>query len=143
MKPSVIDISHWQTVDPGFEPAKKEGIVGVIHKLTEGSSYVDPTVEARAFLAREADLLFGVYHFVRPGDMKKQAEFFVKTADKLNLDEDGELLYALDHEDPSVSLDQALVFLQTVAELTGKSPVLYSGHVIKEQLDKEVDPRIY
>src|SRR3954447_10774775 len=116
MKPSVIDISHWQTVSPGFEPAKAEGIVGVIHKLTEGSGYVDPTVEARAFLAREADLLFGVYHFVRPGDMKKQAEFFVNTANKLGLDEDGELLYALDHEDPSISLAQAIDFLEAVAE---------------------------
>jgi lysozyme len=134
MKPSVIDISHWQTVSPGFEPAKAEGIVGVIHKLTEGSSYVDDTVDARAFLAREADLLFGVYHFVRPGSMSQQAKFFVDTANKLNLDEDGELLYAL---------DQAIEFLEAVAELTGKSPVLYSGHVIKEQLDKEVDLRIY
>jgi lysozyme len=143
MKPSVIDISHWQTIDPGFEPAKAEGITGVIHKLTEGSSYVDDTVEARAFLAREADLLFGVYHFVRPGNMTSQAEFFVRTADKLSLDEDGDLLYALDHEDPGVSLDQAIVFLEAVAELTGKSPVMYSGHVLKEQLNKAVDPRIY
>jgi lysozyme len=144
MKPSVIDISHWQTVDPGFEPAKREGIVGVIHKLTEGSSYVDDTVDARAFLAREAGLLFGVYHFVRPGNMKSQAEFFVNTADKLNLDENGALLYALDHEDPGVSLKQALDFLLAVEELTGKSPVLYSGHVLKEQLaDGCEDPRIY
>jgi hypothetical protein len=72
--------------------------------------------------------------------MSQQAKFFVDTANKLNLDEDGELLYALDHEDPGVSLDQAIEFLEAVAELTGKSPVLYSGHVIKEQLDKEVDP---
>jgi lysozyme len=134
MKPSVIDISHWQTVNPGFEPAKAEGIVGVIHKLTEGSGYVDDTVDARAFLAREAGMLFGVYHFVRSGSMSQQAQFFVDTVDKLNLDEDGELLYALDHEDPDVSLDQAIEFLETVAELTGKSPVLYSGHVLKEQL---------
>src|SRR3954468_12510430 len=108
MKPSVIDISHWQTVNPGFEPAKAEGIVGVIHKLTEGSSYVDDVVDARAFLADAAGLKFGVYHFVRPGNMKQQAEFFVNTANKLGLDEDGELLYALDHEDLGVSLDQAI-----------------------------------
>lgn len=143
MKPSVIDISHWQTVDPGFEGARDAGIVGVIHKLTEGTGYIDPTVEARAFLADRAELAFGVYHFIRPGSISRQAQFFVETAASFDLDAGGDLLYALDHEDPAVSLDEALEFLEIVTELTGRAPVIYSGHVIKEQLAEKTDKRIY
>jgi len=129
--PAVIDLSHWQTIPSSLVPAREAGIVGLIHKGTEGASYVDDKLEARAHLAREAGLLCGVYHFLRPGDMVQQATHFVNTV-RPGLD--GSLLVAADHEDPGVSLDDLAVFLEIVEDLAVRSPVIYSGHVLKEQL---------
>jgi len=39
--PSCIDISHWQNF-PDFEQVRAAGVVAMIHKATEGTSYVDP-----------------------------------------------------------------------------------------------------
>ena len=42
----VIDMSHFNTVTD-FDTVKGDGIVGVIHKATEGLGYVDPEYQAR------------------------------------------------------------------------------------------------
>ena len=39
---AVIDISHYNR-DPDFTAARQGGIVGVIHKATQGADGVDPT----------------------------------------------------------------------------------------------------
>ena len=128
--PLVIDCSHWQ-VDAGpidWFDVVGSGVVGVIFKATEGSGYRDPTYEASRAGAEDAGLLWGAYHFLRPGDMVQQAEFFVATAGDIDI-------YAADHEDPAVSLDDFKRFLYEVETLTGRTPVIYSGHVLKEQVD--------
>jgi lysozyme len=131
----VIDISHWQD-EIDFAAVKASGVIGVIHKCTEGDDYLDPTFEerrdkyaARRQSARTIGLLWGAYHFLRPGDMVEQANWFVR-----NVDDDAPTLLAADHEDPGVSLDDLKLFLETVRTLTGQRPCVYSGHVIKEQL---------
>ena len=50
--------------------------IGCIHKLTEGSSYTDDHADARHYLATSAGMAWGLYHFLRPGNMEQQAEFF-------------------------------------------------------------------
>lgn len=127
--PMVIDLSHHNVVPESFAATKAAGIVGIIHKATEGTSYVDDKVEARRYLAMQAGLLWGVYHFVRPGSMSDQVEHFLRNAPA-----DQNSLYALDHEDPAVSLAQAQEFMELVEAATGLAPVLYSGHVLKKQL---------
>ncbi|HLQ24778.1 MAG TPA: GH25 family lysozyme [Acidiferrobacterales bacterium] len=57
----VIDLSHHQEqVD--FEKIKASEIVGVIHKATEGSAFVDKMYTTRQDQARQAGLLWGAYH---------------------------------------------------------------------------------
>jgi len=73
---------------------------------------------------------WGAYHFLRPGDMVEQAHFFLNTA---QIDPASTLL-AADHEDDRVSIDDLLVWLDTVEELVGIRPAIYSGHVLKAQL---------
>jgi lysozyme len=132
--PRVIDISHHQTIPDDFEETKAAGVIAVIHKLTEGSSYVDDKVQARYYLAKEAGLAWGIYHFLRPsGDMRSQADFFISTARSLSVADD-DTCYVADHEDQGVSGMQLKQFLDRVEDMTGHSPVVYSGHVIKEQL---------
>lgn len=133
LKPGFIDISHHQTIPESLKPARDSGILGVIHKATEGASYVDDKYEARKYLAAECGMRWGAYHFLRPGDMEEQAAFFVETAGL-----DGDMLYAADHEDPGVSLGALKTFLAAVDDMIGRpnGTVIYSGHVLKEQLSK-------
>lgn len=131
MKDLVIDLSHWNPVD-SWDAIKDSGIVGVIHKATEGAGYVDDTYHERMAEALEAGLLWGAYHFMRPGNMKDQAQHFVEAAGEIDI-------YAADHEDSAVSLEDLKEFLVEVEELTGRVPVVYSGHVIKEQVGNKHD----
>ena len=119
--PLVIDLSHHNTVTD-FGKIAAAGIRGVIHKATEGVTFKDAEYGPRRQAAIGAGLIWGAYHFLRPGDMKAQAKFFLDTA-KL----DAGTLIAADHEDEGVSVDDLKVFLSEVANAAGRSPVLYSG----------------
>jgi lysozyme len=136
IKPAVIDLSHHNVIPQSLKPAAAAGILGVIHKATEATDYLDPKLDARAALARDAGLLFGVYHFLRPGDMDAQAEHFLDSIGHLL---DDKLLLCADHEDSGVSLDELAAFLATIKEQTGHDPVLYSGHLLKEQIGEDDD----
>lgn len=133
--PRFIDLSHHNVVPQDFHETQKAGIIAVVHKLTEGSSYTDSKVQARYYLAQEAGLAWGVYHFLRPsGDMKLQAEFFWNTGNALGVIDDDTMLCA-DHEDQDVSGEHLKEFLDHLEDMSGRSPVIYSGHVLKEQLE--------
>lgn len=133
--PRVVDLSHWNTVEDMHATAAA-GIWGCIHKATEGEGVVDEMYEERRALAAGALLRWGAYHFLRPGDMAEQAAFFVEIA---GIDE--HMLYAADYEDDRVSLDDLKAFVSMVEQLVGRpeSCVIYSGHVLKEQLDGAPD----
>src|SRR5512139_1141959 len=114
---AVVDLSHWDEVD-SFEDAKDDGVVGIIHKqpnrITISIRLITSAKDALA-----AGLLWGAYHFLGPGNMRDQAHYSVSEVGK-NLD-----LYAADHEDEGVSLDDLKTFLREVKRLTGKSPHLF------------------
>jgi len=133
LNPMVLDLSHHNTVT-SFQDIYYSGIRGIIHKATEGSSYVDPTYASRRSLAKSVGLLWGAYHFFRPGDITAQVEHFLRHADP----EPGTLL-ALDHEDERCSAADAIQFIKLLEAKTGRLPVLYSGHLIKDQLGNQVD----
>ena len=128
----VVDLSHHnENVD--FAKMKANGIVGVIHKATQGLTYVDKTYAKRRAMAVECGLLWGAYHFGVGGDGSDQAQFFLETTKP-----DAHTLLVLDYEPnltgPTMSLDQAREFVEHVGDATGRWPGLYSGHLIKEQL---------
>lgn len=134
----VIDLSHHrETVD--FDAIAADGIVGVIHKATEGLGFSDRTYAARRVEARRRGLLWGAYHTGVAADGSDQADFFIKAADP-----DEQTLIVLDYEmnptGTTMTLDQAREFVERVAEITGRYPGLYSGGLIKEQL-RGVTPR--
>lgn len=78
-KPSVVDISHWQT-EPDFTKVKAGGVVGIILKATEGTGYVDPTFMAREEKARKAGLITSSYHFLKHGSIGAQMSHYMRTA---------------------------------------------------------------
>ncbi len=127
---AVIDISHHNTIS-SFAAAKDAGIVAVIHKATQGASYVDPTLADNRSKATAAGLLFGSYHFGTGGNATAQADFFLSQAGT-----DG--LLVLDFEPnpqgSTMSLLEAEEFVHHIFQITGRYPGLYSGHTIKEAL---------
>lgn len=69
-----IDVSSHQS---SFDP---DGLDFVITKATEGRSYVNPRMSDQAKKARDAGCVVGFYHFLWPGNIKAQAEYFVSKA---------------------------------------------------------------
>jgi GH25 family lysozyme M1 (1,4-beta-N-acetylmuramidase) len=135
---AVIDLSHHNaTVD--LNAAKTAGILGVIHKATQGVGYTDPTYQTRRADAARADLLWGAYHFGTGSDGVQQADYFLKTVQPQPTD-----LLVLDFEanaqGPSMTLEEARAFVTHIHDKLGRWPGLYSGHYVKELLGTGTDP---
>jgi lysozyme len=136
MSPVVVDLSHHNVIPESLQPANDAGILGVIHKATEGTTYKDTTCAARLYLARQAGMLFGTYHFMRPGDPGDQVAFYYDTVQNLQSEagESRDWLWACDFEDEGIALADVASFLEQLEAVTHQSPVLYSGHVLKDAL---------
>jgi lysozyme len=132
IKPMVVDLSHHNIVN-NLQAAKDWGIRGIIHKATERNNYVDPTYDARRVQAKAVGMLWGAYHFFRPGDVEEQVNWFLEHAKA-----DEKTLLVLDHEDSACSAHDAEQFLRMVEERTKRKAALYSGNTIKEQLGNQV-----
>jgi lysozyme len=134
----VIDLSHHNR-SPNFQKAKATGIVGVIHKATEGMAYVDPTYAGNRQKALAAGLLWGAYHFGSGGNAEGQADHFLEVVNPGKSD-----LLVLDFEEsfsgPTMTLDEAHQFVIRVQSHVGRYPGLYSGSHIKQLLGSNRDP---
>jgi len=134
----VIDISH-HNANPDFQQAKVAGILGVIHKATQGLTYKDPMYLTNRQKALDAGLLWGAYHFGDGTDGAAQADFFLSAATP-----GPDTLVVLDFEPntqgATMSLDGARAFVSEVNTNLGRFPGLYSGSLIKQQLGNNTDP---
>ncbi|MGV4986031.1 glycoside hydrolase family 25 protein [Streptomyces sp. NPDC001709] len=83
-----IDVSAFQS-----SAYDTDGLSFVFIKATEGRSYVNPRLTAQTKRGRDAGLVVGFYHFLWPGNLTAQAEYFVQHAP----DRPGDLL-AVDWE---------------------------------------------
>jgi lysozyme len=127
----VLDLSHHNTVT-NLQAVKDAGIWGVIHKATEGTGYIDPKYAGRAKGFLELGFLWGAYHFLHPGNVKAQVDFFLRVAGVHD-----NMLYALDWELSSTgtaSEADAEAFMRDLEIATGRKGVVYSGNVAKEQI---------
>lgn len=128
----VVDLSHYNSrVD--FVTAKaKGGILGVIHKATQGASghhaYLDSMYTSRKQEAKKAGLLWGAYHFgIGDVDGVSQANYFLEMASPTAQD-----LMALDYEENTVAgestmtVDIAEAFVEQIHKKTGRWPILYT-----------------
>jgi lysozyme len=135
---AVVDLSH-HNGEVDLEAARGDGILGIIHKATQGIAFVDPLYAIHQSRARAAGLLWGAYHFGTEGDGVSQAAHFLETAQCVKQD-----LLALDLEhDPQgagMNLAQARDFVTHVQQKTGRWPGLYAGHDLEELLGADPDP---
>jgi lysozyme len=133
IKPVVVDLSHYDDVTD-WDAVKAFGILGVISKASEGPGMVDKTYAIRRQPCAARGILYGAYHFMRPGDPVAQADHFLEVAAP-----DASTLLALDHEDPKVPLANVRAWLQRIIDRTGRKAILYSGFLIKQQLGRPDD----
>lgn len=107
-----IDESKWQgTLDgQGF----------AIIKATEGTTYVDPTCDAKYQQNKADGKLLGVYHYAGMGDPVDEANFFVDNVQGYI----GEAILVLDFE-THTDVNWASVWLNHVHGRTGVWPLIY------------------
>lgn len=126
MLDNVIDLSHWNTTDEtSFAQVAASGIVGCIHKASEGIGFTDGAYALRLPKALDAGLLWGAYHFGRSGDAVGQAHYFLDQVQPTR-----ETLLVLDWEPvvdaPAMTLAEAEEFVLEIALQVGRFPGLYS-----------------
>jgi lysozyme len=136
--PIVIDISHHQHDPIDWAAVKASGVVGVIHKATEGTSYVDDKLFSRARAAMDAGLKWSTYHFLRDSDPEDQMFHYLSTIDPV----EGERV-CIDHEPDANGNEPSLETLKDAIQyILDNRPDLqitvYSGHLIKDQLPDTV-----
>jgi lysozyme len=138
---NVIDMYHGNKVAlADFALLKGAGLMGVIHKASQGLRYVDPKYQDRRKAATAAGLLWGAYHFMDASDAEGQAEVFLKACGITDANSDPFLL-ALDFEksDHTPALHQATTFMAAIDRaIPGVSCVVYSGDLIRECLKPSI-----
>src|SRR5881394_4347116 len=74
---SVVNLSHYDLMQPDFVGMKSEGIVAVIHEATYPRFQRDARYRERQVVAMQAGLLWGAYHFGDATDPVRQADHFL------------------------------------------------------------------
>ena len=132
----VLNLSHYDPATPDFRAIHAAGVQGVIHEATYPPGTGDPAYGARQAQATHAGLLWGAYHFGNATDPVHQADQFADfVAREAHLDAApaGGVLMILDFEQNThypggtMSVPQAIIFLERVRERTGHYPGLYSN----------------
>ena len=134
-----IDISHHEG-SPDFQAVAESGILAVIHKATEGTTYIDPLRANNLARAKQQGLAICTYHFLKHGNATEQMEFYCKIVQPGV----GERVI-IDHEDAACTLGdlhEAVLALRNISNerFLNLKITVYSGHLLKEQLDDAYDP---
>ena len=122
-----LDCSHWQKT-LNWKALKESGYEFAFIKATEGGTYKDPMFLSHAKAAKDAGLLIGAYHYLRPKtEVTKQIDNFLESVGKADLD----LPHVLDLEDTdglSAPMVTQSALLWCEATTTVKSPpIIYTG----------------
>lgn len=132
--PVCIDISHHQGF-PDFDEVARSGVLGVIHKATEGTSYIDPNRAENLSNAKSAGLGISTYFWLKPGNGRAQAEFYLSVIDPVQ----GERV-VIDYEEDGCTLTTLCDAVQALLDYNRDLQItVYSGHLLKEQLGSDHD----
>ena len=120
-----IDISNWQS---NINVTKMD-VDFVVVKATEGTGYTSPSFTKQANDTLNSGKKLGIYHYMSYApSAKQQAEYFVRTVKPYI----NKAVLVLDFESPAVNkgVSFALEFLQTVENLTGVKPMIYTSQSV-------------
>jgi lysozyme len=122
-----VDVSSYQgSID--WSSAKSSGIAFGFAKATEGDTLEDSTFAANWAGMKSAGVVRGAYHFFHPSESATAQASFVLS--KVGTLEAGDLPIVLDFEvldgvSEASAVADAVTFLQTVTQATGKTAILY------------------
>lgn len=121
---AVLDLSHHNT-PRDWAAIARSGVLGVLHKASQGIGYVDNMARLRRSQAAAAGLRWGAYHFGTGHDATAQADAFLKAVGNT-----AGVLLALDYEpNPTgtrMTLEQARTFVTRIHAVTGRWPLFYA-----------------
>jgi GH25 family lysozyme M1 (1,4-beta-N-acetylmuramidase) len=109
-------------------------VVAIIHRASIGDRQ-DRKYAERRDEAKKRGYKWGAYHFGKPGDPIKQADFFLDTVRPGKDD-----LIALDLESTDakdMSLDEARVFIKRIKEKTGRYPLIYANNEVAKAISQQ------
>lgn len=123
-----VDLSNWQgNID--FEKIENSGYDVVILKASEGTGFIDPSLEVNYGKAIKTNLKIGMYHFMsEKSDPKDQAKFFWNIIKNKKI----HVYPILDIETDTLNrgakavTDRCLDFLDEFKRLSGYSCVVYT-----------------
>ena len=139
---SVVNLSHYDLMRVDFVAMRSEGVVGVIHEASFPRLQRDWRYAERQLEAMRSGLLWGAYHFGDGTSPIQQADHFVAVVasshPNVNPGPNEEknrpgVLLVLDFElnnhyrGGSMSVGQAVAFVQRIKERTGKYPGIYGS----------------
>ncbi len=121
-----LDVSHWNNFN-GIAPIVRDARCDfLIAKMSEGSSYKDPSLNMWQILAREEKKLFGVYHYLKESaDFQSQWNHLyscIKTIDTSGV------IVAIDFEASELTIRGFNVLVDLVnacLNTYGKAPLIY------------------
>jgi len=135
---TIVDLNHDNDID--LHQVQSAGILGIIHKASEGHGFRDPRYRERRDAAISLGFLWGAYHFSSADSVQDQVDNFL---DVVQWGDDGardaKTLLALDfepssHGRPDMSLSQAHDFVTQINTRTGRFPVIYGGSLLRESV---------
>jgi len=97
-------------------------------RATLGETFVDPTFYDFFYKIKYNGIRRGPYHFLTPGDIGNQAQFFLDVITHAQFQRDD--ILCMDWEDIRNTPSEALQWLQHVERETGIRPIIYSSRVI-------------
>lgn len=126
-----VDVSHYQG-DINWEKVKNAGVSFAICKCTESTSYKDKTYDENKLEIKQRGIKFGAYHFARAGDVKKEADWFIKNVGSVNANDILVLDWEVNYKDP---VGWCKEFLDRVEEKTGVIPFIYTNEARVKQFN--------
>jgi lysozyme len=137
----IIDLSHWNDVH-SLDEAREAGVLGVIHKCTQGIAFIDETYVDRMERAHDAGLAFAAYHFLEAGNASQQMEHFL---DRCFLPDGSRLVidYEAMPDAPPPTLDDLHECLEWLSINAPSMQIcIYGGSLLKEQLGYSYDEQL-
>ena len=112
--------------------ATDKRVVAIIHRATIGDR-VDRKYAERKIEAKRRHYKWGAYHYGKPGDPIKQADFFLAT---VKPDEDDLIALDLESTDAAkhMSFDEARAFINRIKEKTGRYTVVYANSLVTKAI---------
>jgi lysozyme len=146
MKALVVDQSNNNNAID-FNDAKRHGVKGYIHKITEGDHFVDKYAAMRIRRAKNVGMKTGLYHFARPDKNPgtagaiREARFYAANFVRVNGGKPGRRSFKpiLDFETKGGNVAWVKAFNKEAKRLLGSYPIFYSYYYMAKDL-KAVQP---